>query len=103
MKRKPYAELAEGFDALKAEREGKITLRRHTAKGKSSGVKMHSVQHEQWLIERLKKPKMAAAYLEAAIEDGDQGGVMLALRHVAKAQGLLLSVKPVERKLAKAA
>ena len=85
---------------------------------------------------------MAAAYLEAAIEDGDQGGIMLALRHVAQAQGgvaevarrsnltreatyrilsktgnpelrsfaallagtgLRLSVKPVERKLVKAA
>ena len=30
MKRNLFAELAEGFDALKAEREGKITLRQHT-------------------------------------------------------------------------
>ena len=45
------------------------------------------VSHEAWLIERLKKPRAAAAYLEAAIEDGDQGALMLALRHVAKAQG----------------
>ncbi len=45
-----------------------------------------SASHEAWLVERLKSPK-AAAYLEAAIEDGDQGGLMLALRHVAQAQG----------------
>ena len=35
---------------------------------------------------------MAAAYLEAAIEDGDQGGLMLALRHVAQAQGGIAAV-----------
>jgi putative transcriptional regulator len=29
MKRNVFAELVEGFDALKAEREGKITLRQH--------------------------------------------------------------------------
>lgn len=41
-----------------------------------------SASHEAWLVERLKSPKAAAAYLEAAIEDGNQGGLMLALRHV---------------------
>ena len=46
-----------------------------------------SVPHEPWLIARLKRPEMAAAYLEAAIEDGDQGALMMALRHVAQAQG----------------
>lgn len=30
MKRDVFAELIEGFDALKAEREGRITLRQHT-------------------------------------------------------------------------
>jgi probable addiction module antidote protein len=43
--------------------------------------------YDEWLIGRLKEPKEAAAYLEAAIEDGDQGVLMLALRHVAQAQG----------------
>ena len=43
--------------------------------------------HEPWLIERLKDPEEAAAYLEAAIEDGDQGVLMLALRHIAQARG----------------
>jgi DNA-binding phage protein len=37
------------------------------------------------LIESLKDRKEAAAYLKAAIEDGDQAALMLALRHVAQA------------------
>jgi probable addiction module antidote protein len=46
-----------------------------------------SLPYEDWLIESLKDRKEAAAYLEAAIEDGDQAVPMLALRHVAQAQG----------------
>lgn len=46
-----------------------------------------SAPYEPWLIERLKDPEEAAAYLEAAIDDGDQDGIMLALRRVAQAQG----------------
>lgn len=46
-----------------------------------------SLPYEDWLIARLKDPKEAAAYVEAAIEDGDQGVLMLALRQVAQAQG----------------
>ena len=46
-----------------------------------------SVPYEPRLIASLKDPHEAAAYLEAAIEDGDQGALMLALRHVAQAQG----------------
>lgn len=46
-----------------------------------------SASHEAWLIEHLKDPTEAALYLEAAIEDGDQGVLMLALRHVAQAHG----------------
>src|SRR3990167_6679834 len=90
-----------------------------------------SVPHEPWLIERLKDPEESAAYLEAAIEDGDQGVLMLALRHIARkskltreatyrmlsksgnpelrsltailgAAGLRLSVKPIEQRLGKA-
>ena len=51
------------------------------------GVVAPSRAYDDWLIDRLKDPKEAAAYLEAAIEDGDQGVLMLALRHVALAQG----------------
>ena len=46
-----------------------------------------SLPYEDWLIESLKDRKEAAAYLEAAIEDGDQAVLMLALRRVARAQG----------------
>ena len=43
--------------------------------------------YERWLIERLKSPTEAAAYLEAVIEEGDQAAIMLALRQVAMARG----------------
>ena len=46
-----------------------------------------SVSHESWLIDSLGNPEEAAAYLEAALEDGDQGVLMLALRHLAQARG----------------
>ena len=36
MKRNVFAELTEGFEALKAEREGKITLRTHNVERKSA-------------------------------------------------------------------
>jgi len=46
-----------------------------------------SLPYEPWLIEQLKDPAEAAAYLEAVIEQGDQAAIMLALRQVAQAQG----------------
>ena len=46
-----------------------------------------SLPYEPWLIERLRDPLEAAAYLEAVIEDGDPETLMLALRQVAQAQG----------------
>jgi len=45
------------------------------------------VAYKPHLIERLKEPDEAASYIEAAIEAGDQAGLMLALRHVAQALG----------------
>lgn len=36
MKRNVFAELTEGFEALKAEREGKITLRTHVVEKKAA-------------------------------------------------------------------
>jgi len=42
--------------------------------------------HEDWLIARSKNPKEAAAYIEAAIEENDQGVLMLALRQIAMAR-----------------
>lgn len=46
-----------------------------------------SLPYEEWLVEQLKDPAEAAAYLEAIIEDGNQGAMMLALRQIAQAQG----------------
>jgi len=59
---------------------------RRAARSKGRAVSA-SVPYEPSLIQQLKDPAEAAAYLEAVIEDGDQGAIMLALRQVAQAQG----------------
>jgi probable addiction module antidote protein len=43
--------------------------------------------YEKWLVERLRDPADAAAYIQAVIEDGDQAAMMLALRQVVRARG----------------
>jgi probable addiction module antidote protein len=43
-----------------------------------------SLAYEPWLIGQLKDPAEAAAYLEAVLEQGDQGAIMIALRRLAK-------------------
>lgn len=55
-----------------------------TARNKAAAP---AVAYEPWLVERLKDPAEAAAYVEAAIEEGDQAALMMALRHVAQAMG----------------
>ncbi len=47
-----------------------------------------SVLYEDGLIESLKDPLEAAAYLNAALEDGSQEVFLLALRHVTEAIGM---------------
>ena len=49
-----------------------------------------SISHDDTLIRRLRKnPEFAAEYLKAALEDEDEPRVLLiALRHVAQAQGV---------------
>ena len=59
---------------------------------KRSRAAVASLPFEPWLIEQLKDPAEAAAYLEAVIEEGDQAALMLALRHVAQAQGGIAQV-----------
>lgn len=44
-------------------------------------------EYQKDLIEALKSPGEAAAYLNAALEDGDRGTFLLALRNVAEANG----------------
>jgi len=49
-----------------------------------------SVSHDEAIVHRLRKdPDFAAEYLKAALEDEDEPRVLLlALRHVAQAQGI---------------
>ena len=80
-----------------------------------------SVPYEPWLIERLKAPAEAAAYLEAVLEEGDQAASIArkakltreatykmlsksgnpelrCLSAVLKATGLRIAVKPIEKR-----
>lgn len=54
-------------------------------------IKQKTGNYEEWLIHSLKNKKEAAAYLQVALEeyqkDGDFEAFLLALRHVAEAQG----------------
>ena len=47
-----------------------------------------SAAYEEILLEDLKDPAEAAAYLQAALEDEDPAVFLLALRQVAQAQGM---------------
>lgn len=68
-------------------------MRKHTSKTtrrapqNGSRAAAPSLPYDDWLIEQLKDPVEAAAYLEAVIQEGDQAAIMLALRQVAQAQG----------------
>ncbi len=53
-------------------------------------VKVSSYQKD--LIESLKDPCEAAAYLNAAIEEGDRAVFLLALRNVAEAHGGMAAI-----------
>ncbi len=46
-----------------------------------------SVPHRPQLLEWLKDPANAAAYVEAALEEDDTAGLLQALRNVAEARG----------------
>lgn len=50
--------------------------------------KTASAAYEEILLEDLKDPAEAAAYLQAALEDEDPAVFLLALRQVAQAQGM---------------
>ena len=47
-----------------------------------------STLYEEGLLQDLQDPEEAAAYLNAALEDGSQEVFLLALRDVARARGL---------------
>lgn len=50
-------------------------------------MKRKSKKYQESLIESLKNPREAAAYLNAALDDGDEKVFLLALRNVAEAYG----------------
>ena len=52
-------------------------------------MKKPSVDYEQGLKDALADPNEAAAYLNAALEDGSQDVFLMALRDVANARGLM--------------
>ncbi len=52
-------------------------------------MKKLSVNYEQGLKDALADPIEAAAYLNAALEDGSQDVFLMALRDVANARGLM--------------
>jgi DNA-binding phage protein len=54
---------------------------------KENRVAAPGLPYQDWLIEQLKDPFEAVAYLEAVIEEGDQAAIKLALHQVAQAQG----------------
>jgi len=56
-----------------------------------------SASYDEWLAQTLQDPAEAAAYLQAAIDEGDQPGLMLALRRVAQARGGVARVASVAK------
>ncbi len=47
-----------------------------------------NVSYQNYLLESLKDPQEAAAYMDAALELEDPAALLLALRQVAKAHGM---------------
>ena len=60
-----------------------------TSKGRKAAP---SVPHKPYLLNWLKDAGNAAAYIDAAIEEGDEAGLKQALRNVAEARGGIASV-----------
>lgn len=46
-----------------------------------------TVRHDDFMRERLADPEFAAGYLQAALDDGEPGVLLLALRRIAEARG----------------
>lgn len=46
-----------------------------------------TASHDDFMRERLAKDRFAVEYLQAAIDDGDNGVLLLALRRIAEARG----------------
>ena len=59
---------------------------------KSKKIHQPSVSHGNFLMEDLKNTKTAIGYLNQSLYDGDEAAFLLALHHVAQAQGGLSQV-----------
>ena len=55
-------------------------------------INKRSTSYQDHLIRSLKNPQEAAAYLDAALEEGNPELFLLALRNTAEAQGGLLKI-----------
>jgi len=62
-------------------------VRRSTGRNIRTGAAPRSIPYESYLIESLKDPKEAEAYLNAVLDEGDPKLFLLALRDVAEARG----------------
>lgn len=70
---------------------GKLSRKLQGAIGEKGRGGAPSLLYEAWFLGQQKNPA-AAAYLEAAIDEGNQAAIMLALRQVAQAQGGIAEV-----------
>jgi probable addiction module antidote protein len=66
-------------------------------KARSHAAAAASASYDEWLAQALQDPAEAAAYLQAAIDEGDQPALMLALRRVAQARGGVAHVASVAK------
>ncbi len=93
-KRRLFAELSEGFEALAEHRAGKSCLRTvevHSTAPVVPDAKARS--HDEYMMEMIKAdPAFAQEYLAVALEEASQPGgiesLRVVLRHVAEAQGM---------------
>jgi probable addiction module antidote protein len=93
-KRKLFAEVSEGFEALTEHRAGKTTLRTVEAHSNALvvlGAKGYS--HDDYMVEMIKvDTEFAREYLAVALDAVDQPGgidsLRVVLRHVTQAQGV---------------
>jgi probable addiction module antidote protein len=93
-KRRLFAELSEGFEALAEHRMGKTTLTTVEAHSTAPVVSYPKGRSDdEAMVEMIKAdPEFAKAYLAVALEEAEQPGGMdalrVVLRHVAQAQGI---------------
>lgn len=66
--------------------------KKSTNAAQSSASTVEAADYTERLIQDLKDPAEAAAYLEAALEEGDREALLMAMRHVAAAHGGMTAI-----------